>query len=97
VDQTPMVEPAEVDPKTGAASFRISIPLDSIAPGRYTLQSVAVEAGTQQAAFARNYFALRVATPPAPSAAPAAAPASPEAPSEAAPTPAPPAQHSPGR
>jgi VWFA-related protein len=97
VDQTPMVEPAEVDPKTGAASFRISIPLDSIAPGRYTLQAVAVEAGTQQAAFARNYFALRVATPPAPSAAPAAAPASPEAPSEAAPTPAPPAQHSPGR
>ncbi|MGB6429566.1 MAG: VWA domain-containing protein [Candidatus Acidiferrales bacterium] len=81
VNQTPMVEPAEVDPKTGAASFRISLPLSSIAPGRYTLQAVAVEAGTQQAAFARNYFALRPAAQPAaapspssPSSTPAATP-----------------------
>jgi hypothetical protein len=86
VNQTPMVEPAEVDPKTGTASFRISLPLSGIAPGRYTLQAVAVEAGTGQAAFARNYFALRPAAQPAasPAAAPESAPAAP-------PTTAPPA------
>jgi VWFA-related protein len=86
VNQTPMVEPAEIDPKTGTASFRISLPLSGIAPGRYTLQAVAVEAGTGQAAFARNYFALRPAAQPAasPAAAPESAPAAP-------PTTAPPA------
>jgi hypothetical protein len=96
VNQTPMVEPAEIDPKNGTASFRISLPLNGIAPGRYTLQAVAVEAGTQQAAFARNYFALRPAaqTPAAPApatspaSAPATAPANPPAP---APSSAPPA------
>jgi VWFA-related protein len=94
VNQTPMVEPAEIDPKTGAASFRISLPLSSIAPGRYTLQAVAVEAGTEQAAFARNYFALRAAaqtqTPAPPASSPAGAPAaSPAPPTNAPPAPAP--------
>jgi VWFA-related protein len=95
VNQTPMVEPAEIDPKTGAASFRISLPLSSIAPGRYTLQAVAVEAGTEQAAFARNYFALRAAAqtpaPPAssPTSAPSASPAPPTTPPAATPTPPP--------
>jgi hypothetical protein len=96
VNQTPMVEPAEVDPKTGTASFRISLPLSGVAPGRYTLQAVAVEAGTQQAAFARNYFALRPAAQPSAAPAPATpptnvpvtAPANPPAP---APSSAPPA------
>jgi VWFA-related protein len=95
VNQTPMVEPAEIDPKTGAASFRISLPLSSIAPGRYTLQAVAVEAGTEQAAFARNYFALRAAAqtpaPPAssPTSAPSASPTPPTTPPAATTTPPP--------
>jgi VWFA-related protein len=96
VNQTPMVEPAEVDPKTGAASFRISLPLSSVAPGRYTLQAVAVEAGTQQAAFARNYFALRAATQPAavpPATSPGNAPTTPPAtPPASSPTTPPPAR-----
>jgi VWFA-related protein len=90
VNQTPMVEPAEIDPKTGAASFRISLPLSGVAPGRYTLQAVAVEAGTQQAAFARNYFALRAAAQPTASPAPAAAPAGVPATSPAPPPTTPP-------
>ena len=92
VNQTPMVEPAEIDPKTGTASFRISLPLSGVAPGRYTLQAVAVEAGTEQAAFARNYFALRPAaqTPAPPASSPAGAPASsPAPPPTAVPTPPP--------
>jgi hypothetical protein len=70
------VEPAEYNAKTRTASFRISIPLDKLSLGRYTVQAVAIEAGSAYSAFARNYFALR--TPPA--AAPAAAPASPSTP-----------------
>ncbi|MGD0841319.1 MAG: VWA domain-containing protein [Candidatus Acidiferrales bacterium] len=95
VNQTPMVEPSEIDSKTGAASFRISLPLGSIAAGRYTLQAVAVEPGTQQAAFARNYFALRPAAPAvAPTSTPAATPApSPSSPPAGTPPPsAPPAR-----
>lgn len=53
VNATPMVELAEVDPKTRAAAFRLSVPLEQLAPGRYTVQAVAVEAGGAQAAFAR--------------------------------------------
>ena len=62
LSETPLVEPAEVDPKTRTAYFCISLPLDKFPPGRYTAQAVAVEAGGEYAAFARNYFALR--TPP---------------------------------
>ena len=74
-DDTPIVEPAEVDAKSHTASFRISLPLSKLPAGRYTVQSVVVEAGGTQAAFARNYFALRKppagapatpATPPGP-------------------------------
>ena len=54
-----MVEPTEVDAKTHTASFRISIPLEKIPLGSYTVQAVAIVAGSTQAAFARNYFALR--------------------------------------
>lgn len=61
-NETPLLEPLEVDPKTGTATFRITLPLDKLAPGRYTVQAVVVEAGGEQAAFARTYFALR---PPA--------------------------------
>jgi hypothetical protein len=55
-----------VDDKTRTASFRISLPLNTVAIGRYTVQAVVVEAGGAQAAFGRNYFALR--PPAAPSA-----------------------------
>jgi VWFA-related protein len=71
-DDTPVVEPAEVDAKSHTASFRISLPLSKLPAGRYTVQSVVVEAGGTQAAFARNYFALRKP--------PAAAPATPATP-----------------
>jgi carotenoid cleavage dioxygenase-like enzyme len=66
VSQTPIVAPAQVDDKTRTASFRISLPLNTVAIGRYTVQAVVVEAGGAQAAFGRNYFALR--PPAAPSA-----------------------------
>lgn len=59
ISQTPIVAPAQVDDKTRTASFRISLPLSAIAIGRYTVQAVVVEAGGAQAAFGRNYFALR--------------------------------------
>jgi hypothetical protein len=60
-----MVEPAEYNEKTHAASFRISLPLNGLNAGRYTVQAVVVDAGTSFAAFARNYFALRPGTKPA--------------------------------
>ncbi len=60
---TAMVEPTEVDAKTRTASFRISIPLDKLPLGSYTVQAVAIVAGSTQAAFGRSYFAVR--KPPA--------------------------------
>jgi VWFA-related protein len=71
-DDTPVVEPAEVDAKTHTASFRISLPLEKLPQGRYTVQAVVIEAGGTQSAFGRNYFALRkpAATPATPAAAP---------------------------
>ena len=72
LSQTPMVAPAQVDDKTRTASFRISLPLKEIMTGRYTVEAVVVQAGGAQAAFGRNYFALRPnagpAAPPAPAA-----------------------------
>jgi VWFA-related protein len=64
LSETPLVEPAEADAQKRVAGFRISLPLDKLAPGRYTVQAVAIEAGGAHAAFARAYFALR--TPPVP-------------------------------
>ncbi len=58
-NQTPLVAPAELDAKTRTAAFRISLPLEKLALGRYTVQAVVVESGGEQAAFARAYFALR--------------------------------------
>jgi VWFA-related protein len=74
-DDTPVIEASEVDTKTHTASFRISLPLAKLPPGRYTVQTVVVEAGGSFATFGRNYFALRAKTPtstPAAAAAPAA-------------------------
>ncbi len=85
INQTPMVAPAQVDEKTRTASFRISLPLADVAAGRYTVEAVVVEAGGAQAAFGRNYFALRPPAPASPAATPpAAAPVAPGA--SAAPT-----------
>jgi hypothetical protein len=67
-DDTPVVEPADVDTKNHTVSFRISLPLNKLPAGRYTVQTVVVEAGGTQAAFGRNFFALRTlpgATPAA--------------------------------
>jgi len=72
ISQTPMVAPAQVDDKTRTASFRISLPLNTIAAGRYTVQAVVVEAGGAQAAFGRNYFAVRPPIVPSTPATPAA-------------------------
>jgi hypothetical protein len=74
-DATEIVEPADVDAKTRTASFRMSLPLEKLPSGRYTVQAVVVEAGGTQVAFGRNYFALRKAAAPAPN-----APASPSGP-----------------
>jgi VWFA-related protein len=74
-DETAIVEPADVDAKTRTASFRMSLPLEKLPTGRYTVQAVVVEAGGTQAAFGRNYFALRKPAAPAP-----ATPASPTTP-----------------
>jgi VWFA-related protein len=60
LNETPLVEPAEVDAKTHIASFRLSLPLEKFAPGHYTVQAVAVQSGGAHAAFARGYFALRL-------------------------------------
>ncbi len=73
-DDTPVVEASEVDEKTHTASFRIALPLSKLPTGRYTVQTVVVEAGGSQAAFGRNYFAL-LHKPAA--ATPAAAPVAP--------------------
>jgi len=48
---------------------RISVLLEKLAPGRYTVQAVVSEAGQERATFGRSYFALRLS--PAPAAAPA--------------------------
>jgi VWFA-related protein len=65
VNATPLLKPAEVDAKTRAASFRISLPLAKLSAGHYTVQAVVVGAGTQQSAFGRAYFAVQQpAAPP---------------------------------
>jgi len=74
-NDTALVSAADINPITHAASFRLSLPLEKLATGNYTVQAVVVETGGTQAAFARNYFNLR--KPAAPTATPAAAPAAP--------------------
>ncbi|MBZ5641251.1 MAG: VWA domain-containing protein [Acidobacteriia bacterium] len=63
VNETPLVEPAEVDAKSRTASFRINLPFGKFVPGGYTVQAVVVEDGGDMAAFARNNFALMPPTP----------------------------------
>ncbi|MGA3293365.1 MAG: VWA domain-containing protein [Candidatus Acidiferrales bacterium] len=79
INATPLLPPTEVDPKTRTASFRISLPLAKLPTGRYTVQAVAIAAGTQQSAFGRAYLALAQAeAAPNPAAAPAGAPNGPD-------------------
>ncbi len=66
LSDTPMVAPTEYDEKSRTASFRLSLPLAALSAGRYTVQAVIVDAGTPYSAFARNYFALRPTSNPAP-------------------------------
>ena len=58
INSTPLLAPAQADPKTRTASFRISLPLAKLPAGRYTVQAVVIAAGTQQSAFGRAYLAL---------------------------------------
>ena len=75
VNATPLLAPTAVDPKTRTASYRISLPLAKLPSGHYTVQAVAIAAGTQQSAFGRAYLALeQPAASPSPAAAPPAAP-----------------------
>jgi VWFA-related protein len=80
LSDTPMVAPTEYDEKSRTASYRLSLPLAELGEGRYTVQAVAVDAGTSYAAFARNYFALRPTAKPA-AAATISAPPYPSSPS----------------
>jgi hypothetical protein len=73
VNTTPLLAPVAQDAKTHTASFRISLPLNKLPTGRYSVQAVVIGAGTQQSAFGRAYLALE--QPPAPPAA-ATAPSS---------------------
>src|SRR5271170_5227537 len=72
---TPLLAPTAVDPKTRTASYRISLPLAKLPSGHYTVQAIAIAAGTQQSAFGRAYLALDQAPQaPNPAAVPSAAP-----------------------
>src|SRR5580658_7498748 len=59
MNATPLIPPAQVDPKTHTVSFRISLPLQKLPTGRYTVQVIAVAPGTQHSAFGRAYLALQ--------------------------------------
>ncbi|MGH9689120.1 MAG: VWA domain-containing protein [Candidatus Acidiferrales bacterium] len=63
VNATPLLAPTEIDQRSHTASFRLSIPLGKLPKGRYTVQAVAIAAGTQQSAFGRSYFALEQSAP----------------------------------
>jgi VWFA-related protein len=71
LNATPLLPPTAVDARTRTASYRISLPLAKLPSGHYTVQAVAIAAGTQQSAFGRAYLALEQA-PAAPN--PAAPP-----------------------
>ncbi len=68
LSDTSMVAPTEYDEKARTSSFRLSLPLSTLAAGRYTVQAIAVDAGTSYAAFAQNYFVLKPTGKPAASA-----------------------------
>ena len=59
INATPLIAPAQVDTKTHTVTFRISLPLQKLPTGRYTVQVIAVAPGTQHSAFGRAYLALQ--------------------------------------
>jgi VWFA-related protein len=61
LNATPLLPPTAVDARTRTASYRISLPLAKLPSGHYTVQAVAIAAGTQQSAFGRAYLALEQA------------------------------------
>jgi len=63
LDESPLVEPADVDKTSRTASFRLNLPLGKLPPGGYTVQAVVVEDGGDLVAFGRNNFELRMASP----------------------------------
>ncbi len=63
--ETPFIEPAEIDNATHTVSFRLSMALDKMPAGRYTVQAVAIEPGGGLSAFQRAFFALRAPAKPA--------------------------------
>ena len=77
INSTPLLPPTALDAKNHIASFRISLPLDKLPTGRYSVQAVVIAAGTQHSAFGRAYLALQ-REPAAPAPAPGAAPAVPD-------------------
>jgi VWFA-related protein len=62
-DETPLVGPSAADERTHSVSFRINLPLEKLSPGGYTVQAVVVEDGGTLAAFGRDRFELRTASP----------------------------------
>jgi VWFA-related protein len=58
--ETPVSPPSHIDIKAHIASFRFDLPLDKFPVGQYAVQAVTVNSAGEQAAFARNYFALRL-------------------------------------
>lgn len=79
VNSTPLLAAGQIDAKTHTASFRVSLPLAKLAPGRYAVQAIVIAPGTQHAAFGRAYLALERAEATPNPAAPAAAPSTPSA------------------
>ncbi len=79
VNATPVLAPAEIDTKTRTASFRISLPLSKLLPGRYAVQVLVIAPGTQHSAFGRAYLALEQppTNPNGPPSAPAPSPQKP--------------------
>lgn len=77
INSTPLLPPTALDAKNHIASFRISLPLDKLPTGRYSVQAVVIAAGTQHSAFGRAYLALQ-REPAAPAPAPGAVPAVPD-------------------
>jgi VWFA-related protein len=61
--ETPVSPPSQIDTKAHIASFRFELPLDKFQVGQYAVQAITVNSSGEQAAFARNYFALRLPVP----------------------------------
>jgi len=61
--ETPVSPPSQVDTKARIATFRVELPLEKFQVGPYEVQAITVNTAGEQAAFARNYFALRLPGP----------------------------------